>query len=706
MPTPLRVLIVEDSPDDADHLVQHLRAAGLDLQWERVATREAMAAALARQEWDLVLSGCLLRRFGGLDALRLLHEQDVDVPFLIISSQRGEEVAVEAIRAGANDYLLKENLGRLVPVIERELREAGQRRAARQAQIDVSRLAAIVESSADAMLAMDPEGRILSWNRGAEQLYGYPAADVLGRSVSLLIPGDCAGELADILARVGRGESVPAHDTVRVRRDGSLVPVSMTASPIRDAGGEVVGISWVSRDISARKDAEERLRFLAEAGAALASSLEYEQTLERVARLAVPALADWCFVDLLDGDRIRRLAVAHSDPAKAEVASAMRRDYPARPDIPRGVAKVVRTGGPDLVPVVDDAMLREIARDEEHLALLRATGMRSFLSVPLVARGAMLGALTFGSTRPGRRYGIEDQILAEELARRAALAVDNARLYHEAVAARAAAEDANRAKDQFLAVVSHELRNPLAAIVAGTGLLRRSLPDDARTQRTAEIVERNAQHQERLVNDLLDLSRISRGTIDLRRGAVSLDAVVHRVVQDRRAEAEAAGLTLDVEATPGLCVFADPDRIQQIVANLVTNAIKFTPQGGEVRVAVAAADGSGRMGEWESGSGHPEVSPPPPLPQAPTLPFPMPGMARVTVEDTGIGIEPEMMDHLFEMFRQGETGDRRRPGLGIGLALVKSLTEMHGGRVWAESDGPGKGSRFTVELPLAPGAGE
>ena len=232
---------------------------------------------------------------------------------------------------------------------------------------------------------------------------------------------------------------------------------------------------------------------------------------------------------------------------------------------------------------------------------------------------------------------------------------------HEAIAA----------KDQFLATLSHELRNPLAAIIAGTELLRHALPPEPRLQRTVEIIERNAHLQARLVNDLLDLSRITRGKMQLQRAPLALDSLVHSAVLGNEAEAAQAGLSIHLQAVPDLWVLGDYDRLHQVLLNLLSNAIKFTPPTGRILVRVERVQGS--------------------------------GMARIVVEDTGIGLDRALLDHLFDMFQQGEVAGQQRSGLGIGLALVRLITDKHGGRVWAESDGPAKGSRFTVELPLIAG---
>ena len=265
--------------------------------------------------------------------------------------------------------------------------------------------------------------------------------------------------------------------------------------------------------------------------------------------------------------------------------------------------------------------------------------------------------------------------------------------------ARKEAQDANEAKDQFVALVSHELRNPLGAIQSGVYLLRQSCPVEGRAARAMEIVERNARLQARLVDDLLDLSRLERGKMEIHPAPVPLEKVVTAACQAYEGEVREAGLSLACDCDPALWVHGDFDRLEQVVLNLLSNAAKFTPAGGRIEVRSGRADEtSGRLGEWESGRmGTSAAS------GTESLPFPhspIPPLARIVVEDTGIGMDQTLLDNLFEMFHQGQVAGQRRPGLGIGLALVKGIVERHGGRVWAESEGAGKGSRFIVQLPL------
>ena len=313
-------------------------------------------------------------------------------------------------------------------------------------------------------------------------------------------------------------------------------------------------------------------------------------------------------------------------------------------------------------------IVEDVTAVDAHSPWLRER-ICSLMGVPLIVGDQVVGVLHVGVFEH-RRFTDDELRLLELAASRIALAVDRADLFEAERRARTEAQEANAAKDQFVAMVSHELRNPLSAIQAGVDVLRRELPQaEGRAGRAVEIISRNTAMQARLVNDLLDLSRIARGKLQFQRAPILLRKVVCGAVEDQQGEVERAGVILKIDTEPDLWVQGDFERLQQVVLNLLSNALKFTPAGGEVRVSARGADGKG----------------------------------CIAVEDTGIGIDQKLLQRLFAMFQQGEVAGQRQPGLGLGLALVKVITEKHGGRVWAESDGPGKGSRFTVELPLVSG---
>ncbi len=434
------------------------------------------------------------------------------------------------------------------------------------------------------------------------------------------------------------------------------------ALPLRQADGQIVKWFGTCTDIHDRKHAEEQQRFLAEASAVLVASLDYETTLTALARLIVPRLADWCTVDMLTDDRtIERLAVAHQDPSKVELAWELNRHYPNDLSEMEGVSKVIRTGRPDLCSNIPAELLALVSRDAEHLKALRQLGLKSSMIVPLIAHNRVLGAITMMSAESDRHFTAADLSFAEDLAGRAALAVDNARLYREA-------QEVNRLKDEFLATLSHELRTPLTAVLGWTRLLGTGQLDETTHKRALETIERNAQAQVQLIDDILDVSRIIRGKLRLDVRPTELSSVIEAAVDSVRPAAEAKSIRLQVVLDPRAGpVSGDPDRLQQVVWNLLSNAIKFTPKDGRVQVLLTRVNS------------HLELS----------------------VSDTGQGIEKKFLPYVFDRFRQADPSTtRKHGGLGLGLAIVRHLIELHGGTVTAESAGAGQGTTFKVSLPL------
>ena len=440
---------------------------------------------------------------------------------------------------------------------------------------------------------------------------------------------------------------------------------------------------------TAAEDAGRRSAFLAAASKVLAASFDYEQTLAAVAKLAVPAFADACTIDLLEespagtdggapgqnAPTLRRVA-AHANPAMPALSALIRTpaDMALRGSV-FGLWRGAESGDGQVLGAAPPAAGPAGSDEDPHVAALRAGGVRSSLSVPLPAGGregtGALGVITFLSGHPTRKYGGEDLLLADDLARRAALSVDHARLYREA-------QDANRMKDEFLAVVSHELRTPLNAILGWSYLLSDGLLDGEGTGQAVSAIDRNARAQARIIDDVLDVSRIIRGRLSLSLKDADLPALVDAALDAVRLAAEDKGvdITCEMDAGPAgaaapLRITGDPDRLQQVVWNLLSNAVKFTPEGGRVRVRC------GREGE----------------------------QVVIAVRDSGEGIAPEFLPHVFERFRQADASStRRHGGLGLGLAIVKHLVELHAGTIEVHSDGLGRGATFTVRLPAGTAA--
>jgi signal transduction histidine kinase/ActR/RegA family two-component response regulator len=417
---------------------------------------------------------------------------------------------------------------------------------------------------------------------------------------------------------------------------------------------------------AARADAEaahSRLSFLAEASRILGSSLDYETTLRNLARLTVPPLADFCVVDLAeDGERIRRVAVADIDPNREELMWRIAQQHPLSVHSPPSYARVISTGEPCWLPEVTDEMCLAVPEDVDP-DVIRGLKFRSFICVPLPVHGQILGSISLARSTPGHPYDSLDLALAEELARRAGLAVDHARLYR-------ASEQANRDKDEFLATLSHELRSPLSSALLCAQMLRRGILDEAKSRRALETIERKITLEVRLVDDLVDVARITSGKLSLEMERVDLGSVILSAVEGTRPDADAKGIRFElmiheIEAP----VRGDEARLQQVMGNLLSNAIKFTPKGGSVEVGLE------RVGS----------------------------QAQITVRDTGIGISAAVLPEIFDRFRQVDASlTRKYGGLGLGLAIVRNLVDLHGGNVIAESPGEDHGATFTVLLPLLP----
>jgi len=531
------------------------------------------------------------------------------------------------------------------------------------------RLAAIVESSDDAIIAKDLNGVITAWNHAAERMFGYAPAEAIGRSIRIIVPDDRQDEETAILERIRRGEPTEHFETVRCRKDASCLNISLTVSPIRDELGAVIGASKIARDVTQRKRLDEqaavehrRTLFLERVTATFAKSLNYEQTLKDVAASAIPVIADWCAVDVVQEDgAVARLGIAHADPARVELAMEISRRY-NDPTAPYSAAQVIKTATPALISEVTDEMIVASARgDRERIDLIRSLGLQSYMCLPLVSGGRTLGALTFATGLSGRRYTAEDLRFAEEIASRAALAMENAQSYEQV-------QRANRLKDEFLATLSHELRTPLNAILGYARVVRGGMLSHEKVMPALETIERNATALAQMVEDLLDVSRVVAGKLRLDVQPVELPLILHEAIETIRPAAEARRIAVQTIIDPLVGpISGDPDRLRQIVWNLLSNAVKFTPKEGKVQLRLERINSS----------------------------------VEIVVSDTGMGISTDFLPHIFERFRQADSGTARaHGGLGLGLAIVRTLTELHGGSVSASSSGPGTGATFRVRLPV------
>ena len=539
-------------------------------------------------------------------------------------------------------------------------------------------LQAILEGVADGITVQDKAGKLIFANDAAAHIVGYPSAEAL---LQTPVPGLL--DQFDIRDEHGHpfppsefpGRAVLRGEPASERRLRSVNKLTgeerwmvVKARPVLDQDGKPLMAINIFRDITDRRRAEEAQHLLADATALLASSLDYETTLTRVAWLAVPHIADWCAVHLVgEGGQLQTLALAHVDPEKVEMARRLELRYALHMEGAFGVPNVIRSGEPELYPDIPEEMIAQSARDTEHLQALREIGIRSVMIVPMAARGRTLGAVTFVSAESGRRYKPEDLELAKHLGRRAALAVENARLYREA-------QEAVRLRNELFSSVSHDLKNPLTGIKGMAQLLKRQIarlevPGRERLLDGLSSINATASRMNAQIDELLDLARLQTGQpLTLNRKPVDLVSLVREVAGDQQRTTERHRVIV-VATPPDLVGEWDPVRLGRVVVNLLSNAIKYSPEGGEVRAHVTRENRDGRA--W----------------------------AVLTVQDQGIGIPSADLPRVFEGFHRAGNVEGQIAGTGLGLTSARQIVELHGGTIDVVSK-EGAGSTFTVRLPL------
>lgn len=547
----------------------------------------------------------------------------------------------------------------------------------------------------DAYLAAALEGTIQEANNAAGALLLVPQDVLVGQPLASFVIEEERQSFLEQLARLRSGELEKLEFWVITiqRPDHSLVPVSITIGIVRDPQGGRAGLRCLLRDMTERKRLEEeraqllirehlarteteaaqRLKFLAEVSTALAGSLDYASIPDILALLSVPYFADYCFVYLTDeAMAVRHFAAAHAEPERADLVKSLRFHLMSA-EVPSAAAELLRKGKPEIFSDISENWLETFACGLENLEILQKLDFRSALVVPLIARGVPLGAITFMASESRPPYSYNDLSLADELARRSALFLENARLYHQVIVERDKAEKASQAKEEFVAILSHELRTPLMTILGWARILARQpqiVGDDVLSE-GVQSLEHNAQNIARLVEDCLDIARITEGKFQLQKEIIDISDIANAAFESTREFAYRKGLKFGTQFPPSsLHVTGDKTRLEQVLLNLLTNAVKYTESEGEVSISIRRVDEE----------------------------------CEIAVTDTGIGIEPEFMERIFEPFGQGTRNwFESNSGLGLGLAIARDIVQMHGGRIWAESPGPSCGSTFRLRLPLAAG---
>jgi PAS domain S-box-containing protein len=682
---PVSILIVDDRVENLQALEAVLEPLGERIV--RATSAEEALRSVLRDDFAVILLDVRMPGTSGLETARLIkaRERSRLTPIIFLTAYDEDRRRVTAAyQSGAVDYLFKpldpEILRSKVTVfaelyrrgrelaIQRRRRYADEVRRA-EAEAERDRVAAVLESLRDATNAYDLVWRWTYINASAAEMWraaGKNPESLIGR-----VLWDEAPELRDTLfyreaQRAEREQRLVEFEEYSVPLERWL---ETRVAPMSD------GFVTHSRDVTERRRTEVRQRMLAQVGVALAGSLELDVILQQLADVLVRELADWCVIDLAEGEgqAVRRVALAHADPDKGKVLAEMSRRYPPDASAPTLAKKVVSTGSPELVPVVTEQDIRARSRDADHAQMLTALGARSYIVVPLRARDRFIGVIALVSTQ--RSYDPADLALAEEIAGRAAAAVDSVHLFAAEQRARAEAEaaalraaQANKTKSEFLATMSHELRTPLTAIIGYGELLADGITGPLNDEQREQLfrIKRSAGHLLGLIDELLTFSRFEAGRESARLEPVDVGEMLEEAYSITWPLAKSRELDFRVAPLDApRSLVTDRSKLRQILVNLVSNAIKFTERG-EIALG-ARVDGDAMCFE---------------------------------VRDTGIGIADADMEKIFDPFWQVEqTHSRRAGGTGLGLSVTRALARLLGGDVSVQSE-LGAGSRFEVRLPL------
>ena len=713
------ILIVDDYAENLTALEAVL--AGTCDNLVRATSGADALRQLLKSDFALVLMDAEMPRMNGYEAVRLMRmrERSRFTPVIFLTAvNKNDKCVAEGYSAGAVDYLLKpitpdilrskvsafvdqfrqaeevKEQAAQLNLLNKELEIANVKTrqlyaeiAAANAQLTMERdfVSKILHSAGSLVLILDSGGRVIRFNRACEEASGYSFEEIKDQCIwDRFFRPPQSEEARSSFERALQSTSGVEFEGTWVASDGTERMIAWCFTLLAGSGAVAECVVATGMDVTERRRAEEvraemireqtarleaeagqrRFQFLAEASAALFSSLEEKEIIGKAVSLAVPGLADWClFYSKTSPQTLVPVEVAHRD-ASAEWGA--RELLGCALDISGSspVCRAFRSAGRDVPAEVPGKQLTALPEDERHLALLERLGAGAACIVPAVARGQVLGVMVYGTGDPARRFAPAEISVMEHLSHRVALAIENAQLYYRA-------QESSNAKDQFLATVSHELRTPLNAMLGWARLLRTGKLDSAAAAKALETIERNAWAQARLIEDILDISRIVVGKLHLNLQRIAFGPVVEAAMDTARPTAEIKNIRLESDLSCETdAIVADPNRLQQIVWNLLSNAIKFTPPGGRVSVTLRSVDA------W----------------------------IQLKITDTGAGINPEFLPRIFDRFSQAEGSSARvHGGLGLGLSIVRHLVELHGGSVSAESPGIGAGATFTVRIPLRVG---
>ncbi|MBD6616435.1 response regulator [Komarekiella sp. 'clone 1'] len=661
--TALRFLLLEGNPLDAQVIYLMLSDSGVDCELLRVETRADFMRALETNAFDLILADYSLPGFDGISALEIAQNFCPDTPFIFVSASIGEELVIEALKLGATDYVLKRNLGRLVPCIQRALQEAQEKcdrqfaeAALHQSEIRLRQVAANLPHGA--VFILDRDLRYLLAEGEALEQVGMTTQNFVGKTLWEALEPTLAANYEPYYRQALNGESFSLEHSSHNRYYISH------GTPLRNDIGRVDAVLAMSYDITDRKQieialkqSEARFRLLYDITSDLLA-VEQPMTLMHnlFSKLSLQLGLDYYYNYIVEEKDNRPILHLKNYEGNAQEVAEVIKSIEFGEHICGWVAQERSA------VVLDHAQIAT----HSDAQILRDLNTTAYVSQPLIVQERLLGTISFGScTRT--RFTSEEIDLLQLMSEQVAIALDRANLIVSIQQHAEQLQRANQIKDEFLAVLSHELRSPLNPILGWTQLLQNGKLNADRQREALATIQRNAKLQSQLIEDLLDISRIMQGKLSLRVAPVDLTSVISAAVETVRLAAQAKNINLEIDLALTAPISGDAARLQQVVWNLLTNAVKFTPDDGQVIVELRQ----------------------------------IARLAQIRVIDTGIGIQPKFLPHVFEYFRQEDSSTTRRfGGLGLGLAIVRQIVEMHGGTVQAESLGENQGATFTVQIPI------
>jgi PAS domain S-box-containing protein len=554
----------------------------------------------------------------------------------------------------------------------------------------------IIESSEDAIISKTLDGVITSWNKGAEQMYGYSKLEILNKPISILIPPEKSGEFENIMSKIKNGEPIDHYQTTRLKKDGSRIFVSVSISSIKDKFNKIIGASTIARDITGLKHIDEereifikkemelkeqtekiqhRLMFLSEASKIIFSSLDYETIIASIAGISVPFICDWCVVDLINEDKkIKRVAVVHSDADKKKYADQFQQIFKDVPKEATEVYQVMLAGKSKIISVASTGYFQDKKFNNEFISILNALGISSFLVVPLKSRNNVLGAMTLVMKEATRHFDEEDILFVEEIASRAATAIDNVMLYRDLQVINTELEQrvkrrteqleaANSELETFSYSVSHDLKAPLRAIEGFSRILLEEHAGDLNEEakRLFNIVISNTSRMSQLIEDLLEFSKLTR--IQMNRVRIDMMKLVKNVFNELKNFENGRNITLTLNNLSTAEV--DPAMMRQVWINLIANSIKFTRTRDSAIIQIGTETSNGNNIYY--------------------------------IKDNGVGFDMKYSQNLFGVFQRLHRY-KDFEGTGVGLALVERIVKRHGGRIWADAKlNEGASFYFTLE---------